>query len=372
MARPKQPDRVVCIEDRGGEGPKRFRLHVVSGGRRVARGFPTQADAEEAAEKYTRKTAPLRTDKVDDLIDRYQADMLERGLWQADAKALSRKVPRLRSFLAPAADLPIGVVTPAILLRCCREWDGHPARQAYNTRRDGRIKAAAFFRWCVEQRLIRSLPMGKEHAIRHERPVVRRLRIDDTRALRAVIDGPAAQGDPGATFTMACLFLGPRSSELVTATVGQLDDSGRVIRYVDAKDKVTVHEVRLPRQLVGPVAALVERAQERGDSFLFGPRTPRAARRWPAEVVREWLERAGVEGWEEMDTRWLRRTKNSVAIESGQAAQAVADETGHTLSVARRHYISAGAETTGRAAQVADMSDPETGTETIGIRYQSS
>lgn len=364
MARKKQPDRVICIEDRGGDGPKRFRVHFVRGGKRVARGFPTLADAQESARKYEVSTAPLRTETVDDLITRYKDDMLARGLWQADAKALSRKVPRLRNFLAPVIDFPIGLVTPASIAQCCEAWDASPARTAYNTRRDARIKAQAFLRWCVKQKLIRACPLTEAHHIKFERPKKLRLRIDDTRRLRAKIDPAALQADTRAAWVLTCLLLGPRSSELVGATVRNLDDAGRVISYLDAKDKVTLHEVRMPRVLVDVMAALAGRAQERGDGLLFGPEA--AGRYWAAESVRLWCEIADIDGWEEMDTRWLRRTKDTIAVESGVAAEVVARETGHTLNVARRNYIGAGAETSGRAAALEEMTAPA-GTDSSAI-----
>lgn len=330
----------------------------------MARGFPTLADAQDAAKKFEAKTAPLRTERVLDLIDRYSDDMLKRGLWQADAKALTRKVPRLRNFLAPALELPIGLVTPAVISQCCEAWDASPKRTAYNTRRDGRIKAQAFLRWCVRQKLIRSCPLLDEHHIKFERPKKERLRIDDTRRLRAKVDPAALLGDRRAAWVLTCLLLGPRSSELVGATVRDLDDAGRVISYLDAKDKVTLHEVRMPRVLADVMGVLAEAARERGDGLLFGPEA--AGRYWAAAAVRLWCEMADIDGWERMDTRWLRRTKSTIAVEGGVAAEVVARETSHTLSVARRHYIGAGAETSGRAAVLDEMTAPDSGTDSAG------
>jgi integrase len=356
MARRKQPDRVVCIEDRGGDGPRRFRLHVVSGGKRVARGFPSLAEAEAAGQKYTKETAPLRTERVSDLLERYEADMLARGDWQADSAALSRRRGRLVAFFSPVADLAIGMVTPSHLTSLCRAWDA--TRPGNVTRTDARTKARAFLAWCVRQRLIRTTPFGDEHRIKDAQPVRFRLRMDDARRLRQAVEPAAMAGDCSAALVMLCMLVGPRTSEIPAVTVDDLDDAGRILVIRDAKDKVTVRGIRLPAVLAAALAVMARNAVERGDGLLFGPMSPRERRRRPAKVVREWGRRAGIRDWEKMDVRCLRRTKDTLAVESGLAAEVVARETGHSAEVARKHYIGAGAEASGRAAALADITAP--------------
>lgn len=87
--------------------------------------------------------------------------------------------------------------------------------------------------------------------------------------------------------------------------------------------------------------------EEKGD---HGDGTP-----FPAcAAVRRWAGEAGLEMAAEMDVRWLRRTKDSLAVEAGVSSEVVARETGHSLHVARQHYIQHGAETTARAAAMDD------------------
>lgn len=348
MARRKLPDRVICIEERA-SGYKRFRLHYVARGRRVVEAYATREEAEEAGRKYTRLTLPLASDKVTDVIDQYQDDMLTRGKWQRDAKALTRKVPRLRLFLADILERPIGTVTPADVTRCCKAWDASPARKAFNTRNDGRVKAKAFFAWAEAKGKVKRSPfIPDEHALLNEHPQVERLRIDECRQLRAVVDPAAARGEASAVFVLACLLLGPRSSELMSATAASLDDGGRVLEYLDAKNKRRLHRVRLPRELAGPLSLL---AKAGGHLFPQG-------RYWAAESVRQWARVAGLRNAERMDTRWLRRTRDTIAVESGMVAEHVARETGHTLHVARKHYIEPGAEASGRASNLAESTAP--------------
>jgi hypothetical protein len=329
MARPKLPDRVICIQDRGGTGHGRFRVHCVEGGRRVPRSFGTREAAESYAASYTLKTAPLTTK------------------WRKGAKAFASKTGVLRRFLAPVELDAIGTVTPSAISRCCRAWDT-PEHGSYWTRHGARVRVKAFFNWCVETKLIKASPMRDIHRVPKERQPIRRLRRDEARRLRDVVEPAANDGVPGAVFVLAAMFLGPRTSEFTGLTAASFDDGGQVVIYPDAKDPTKVHEVRLPDELVGPFATLARRA---GKGALF-PTAGRHPQTWGARQVRLWATAAELPQADEMDVRWLRRTKDSIAVEAGLSPRIVAEETGHSLAVARRHYISSGAETTGRAASM--------------------
>ena len=285
--------------------------------------------------------------------------MLARGLWQQKhaqrrQPAYQMKLKRLEKFLAPVIELPIGLINADAITRCCHAFDTDE-RPAFNTRTDGRRRAKAFFAWCVEQRVLKRTPFEKRHSLAHQPQKRKRLRIDECRQLRVKVDPAALGGDRGAAFVLTSLLLGPRSNELMHTRVESLDDNGTRLSYMDIKDKHTVHEVVLPEILVAVFDALAKNAE---DGWLFGKPTARRLDAWPAEMVRKWTQAAGIHH-EGIDTRWLRRTKDSVAVESGLAAEAVARATGHTVEVARKHYISAGAETSGRAAALAENTAPE-------------
>lgn len=363
MARQKQPDRVICIEDRG-TGRLRYRLQYVERGRRVARGYETAEEAHAAADRFRRLTAPLHSEPVTSSLDRYIADQVARGGWRKDAEAYATKVNVLRRFLAPVAEVPIGTVTPAMVTRCCRGWDTKD-RPAFWTRHLARVRAAAFFGWCVRERLLRTNPVLEEHAVPRQRGVIRRLRIDEARRLRAVVDPAAASGDASAVFVLAALFLGARTTELLSVTASSFDDHGRIVIYQDAKDPEQLHEVRLPEELVEPMRALAAQA---GDGPIF-PAGGRRREMWGPEAVRRWARAAGLAQWEAMDVRWMRRTKDTLAVEAGLSPALVARETGHTLHIARKHYIAGGAETTGRAAsmEMATRSGTESSTISTGL-----
>lgn len=351
MARQKQPDRVICIEDRG-KGELRWRLHYVERGRRVARGYATEEEAKSAGDRFKRLTAPLHSEPVSTAIERYIEDQVARGLWRKQAAAFKSKTATLRRFLSPIEEQPIGAVAPAMLTRCCKAWDT-AERPAYVTRSLARMRARAFFEWCLRSRLVRAVPMNEEHQLQKVRSPVRRLRIDEARRLRAVVDPAAAVGDPTAIFVLAALFLGARTSELLGLTARSFDDGGRIVMYNDAKEPEQLHEVRLPEELVEPMRLLAEQA---GEGPLF-PAGGRHRHTWGAEAVRRWAQAAELARWDEMDARWMRRTKDTLAVEAGLSPALVARETGHTLHVARKHYIAGGAETTGRAASMARLTN---------------
>lgn len=349
MARQKKPDRFICIEDRG-RGELRYRVHAVRGGERVVEGFRTEEDAEEARDKIVKATAHLSTPTVAVATEAYFAEMVQRGKWRREAKAYASKTGALLTFLAPVIDWPIGTVTPAQVERCCAAWDT-PERSAAWTRRNGRVRVRAFFAWAVRAKMLRVSPMGEAHMVPQPRAQLCHLRMDDARRLRAVVDPAAARGDHSAVFVLAALLLGARTSELLGLRKRHLDDGGRVVVYADAKNPSFVHRVRMPAVLAGPMRRLAEEADDEEPIFDTYGRWPQT---WGARAVRRWAKEAELDGAEGMDARWLRRTKDTLAVEAGVSSEVVARETGHSLHVARTHYIGRGAETTQRAAQMDD------------------
>jgi integrase len=329
----------------------------------MACGYATREEAEEEAERYRRLTAPLHSASVASALRLYIAEQVKRGKWRKDAEAYVTKVNLLGRFLRPVEDIPIGSVSPQHITRCCAAWDTEE-RPAYWTRHLARFRAEAFFNWCVERQLLKQSPVKDEHKVpRDKSPIRRRLRIDEARRLRAVVDPAAAQGDASAVFVLTALFLGSRTSELLGLTASSFDDDGRVLSYHDAKDPERLHEVRLPEELVEPMRLLAARA---GDGWLFQPSSGKRES-WGPASVRRWAKEAGLARWAEMDVRWMRRTKDTLAVEAGMSPALVARETGHTLHIARKHYIAGGAETTGRAVEMERATRaPVQGREVIG------
>lgn len=357
MARSKKPDRFICIEDRN-RGELRYRVHAVRGGERVVEGFRTEEDAKEARDKVIRNTAHLATPTVAVATEAYFADMVQRKKWRKEAKAYASKTGALLTFLAPVIEWPIGTVTPAQVARCCAAWDT-PERSADWTRRNARVRARAFFGWAVAAKMIRVSPMGEVHMVPQPRAQLGHLRMDDARRLRAVVDPAAARGDHSAVFVLAALLLGARTSELLGLRKRDLDDRGRVVTYADAKDPGFVHRVRMPIVLQGPMRLLAEEADDEEPLFDTYGRWPQT---WGARAVRRWAQEAEIEGAGKMDARWLRRTKDTLAVEEGVSSEVVARETGHSLHVARQHYIGRGAETTARASAM-DVATADAGTD---------
>lgn len=355
MARQKKPDRFICIEDRG-TGALRWRVHFVRAGKRMAVGVGSAEEAEALERRVRAATAHLQTATVAQALEEYFVDMVERKKWRRTAKTYTSKVGLVKRFLAPVADLPVGAVTGPHIDRCCKAWDG-PTRTAPETRRLGRVRAKAFFAWAVRARMLKTSPMGEQHDMPKDKGQRPRLRMDEARVLRTVLDEAAAHGDQTAIFVLTALVLGARTSEVQTLTRRNFDDGGRVVTYQDAKDPEKWHRVRMPEVLHEPLRHL---AAAVGDDTLFPSRGWRA-NTWGACAVRHWARAAGLEMAEEMDVRWLRRTNNTLAVEAGVSAEVVARETGRSLHVVRKHYVARGAETTASAAAM-DEATRESGT----------
>lgn len=350
MARPKKPDRFVCIEERE-RGDLRFRVHAVKNGRRTVESFRTAEEAEEAKGVVTRATARLGTPTVEALLERYFEEMVARRKWRREAKAYASKTGALKTFLAPVADMPIGTVGAVHVDRCCKAWDT-PGRSAEWTRHNARVRARAFFGWAVASKLVKVSPMDDTHMVPKPKGQLGAMRMDDARQLRGVLDPAAACGDHSAIFVLAALLLGARTSELLGLRKSSLDDEGRVVTYADAKSPSTVYRVRMPAVLAGPMRRLAEEADDEERLFDTYGRWPQT---WGARAVRHWAKQAGLDGVEKMDARWMRRTKDTLAVEAGVSSEVVARETGHSLRIAQVHYIQHGTETARGAAAMDEM-----------------
>jgi len=322
-------------------------------------GFRTSEEAEAASDRVRRATAHLASPTIAVATEAYFAEMVQRGKWRREAKAYASKTGALLTFLAPVIEWPIGTVSAVHLERCCAAWDT-PERGAAWTRHNGRVRARAFFTWAVRVRMIRVSPMAESLMLPAPRAQLGHLRMDDARRLRAVVDPAAARGDHSAVFVLAALLLGARTSELLGLRRRDLDDGGRVVSYRDAKDVSVVHRVRMPAVLAASMRLLAHEADDEERLFDTYGRWPQT---WGARAVRRWAQEAEIEGAGKMDARWLRRTKDTLAVEEGVSSEVVARETGHTLHVARTHYIGHGAETTGRAAAMDDATRAGTGSQ---------
>lgn len=202
-----------------------------------------KTQAVYATEKAAREViAALETDLKKN-IGRTIADALtlyeEHLLTKKNNKPASVKttMTRLSSFFSEL-DVPLGALTAQ---QCHRYYERATERISLRTgkplaadsHRNILAEARTFLGWCVKpQRWLRVNPLAEvvgHGRRRHGKP---QLRIDEARRLRAVCHREAARGDDGAVAVLLGLLMGLRAGEIVSRTVRDVDDGGRIL-WVD-------------------------------------------------------------------------------------------------------------------------------------------
>ncbi|HNI60231.1 MAG TPA: tyrosine-type recombinase/integrase, partial [Pseudomonadota bacterium] len=206
-------------------------------------------------------------------------------------------------------------------------------------------QARTFLSWCIGQRWIRVHPLGEVKGIGKRRHGKEQLTIDEARHLYKMCMREAAMDD-GALAVLLALLLGLRASEVVSRTVRDLDDQGRVLRITpnpaigfDPKTRASHRSVVVPEPL-RPLLASRTRYKLPG-ALLFpaeggGPHW----RDWVAEQTGRFCKLAGVP---RVCAHALRGVSASTAVASGVAAEAVARALGHeSPEMTKRSYITPG------------------------------
>lgn len=205
------------------------------GGAKTQAVYETEAAAREviAALEADLKKRMGRT--VADALKAYEDHLLNEK--NNRSGSVRTTLTRLRSFFEEP-EVELGTLTS----RQCRRYyrqatervsprTGRPL--AADSHRNTLAEARTFLNWCVKpQRWLKSNPLldvaglGKR---RHGKP---QLRIDEARRLRETCHRHAARGDDGAVAVLLALLMGLRAGEIVSRTVRDVDDAGRIL-WVD-------------------------------------------------------------------------------------------------------------------------------------------
>lgn len=257
----------------------------------------------------------------------------------------------LRRFFAPMLDAELCKLTPqkgADLYERLRTRKGERTGKplAADSHRNYLLQARSFVAWCMEQNWIRLNPLAKVKPVGQRSHGKTQLTIDEARRLyRHCLK--LADKDDGALAVLMALAMGMRAGEIVSRTVRDLDDAGRLLR-VEANDALDFKpKTRASRRPV-PVPSSLQpllKARTRAKlptALLFisektgGPHW----RDWVAEQTRHHCREAGVPV---VCAHALRGVAATSAVEAGIAAEAVAKLLGHeSTSMTRQSYIAPG------------------------------
>lgn len=211
-------------------------------------------------------------------------------------------------------------------------------RRANDTQLNGLGVARMWGAYCVKEKLLKANPFADVERVGRKRRGAdkSRLTVNESRQLEAFCFEHSH--NPDCVLTYGYLMLGKRASEIVGATVRDLDDDGRLLRIRKAKTAASVGTMTLSPELREMLMSL---AKDRpANAHLFVNQSDEPMSRFVARVrVKAICKAAGVP---ELPPQALRRTFTDNASRQGIALTSIAEMVGHTsTAVTRRSYASA-------------------------------
>lgn len=323
MARKKQARTLGPYEESNGKWRV---IHVDNTGRRTSHFFETRQDAlagRRVAAQRCRAEQALKP-----LIAKYGEAVVESG------QMLPRTAKEACSMLNRCiGDLTIGQVTPR---RAAKLIEGD---YSVATRRLHLIRLQLFWRWLVERGTV--VGQSPFAGLKIEGRVNRgkaQLRIDEARRFISAALAAFDAGNVMALAPVVCLTMGLRSSEIVQRVVRDLDDGGRVLWIPDGKTKNAKRRLKVPAVLQPRLLGLT--ANQPPAAKLFASSAVRPNRQNVRVVTHALCDQVGAP---RICPHSLRGLWATLAVESGQACEAVASALGHSsFAVTAKHYAQSG------------------------------
>lgn len=331
----------VWINPRGKKFLLRFR--AVRGGAVAYETFIDRDQAEDRADELRALLAKRVKLTVDDAIDEYATHLRRKGCREG---TLYVTPLRLRLFFGPSLDDPINSVTAPHAAKLYRHLvdatkpGKKTPRYAVDTHRNALSCARTFGAWCVERRWWRANVVASVKGEGMRRQGKQQLRIDEARAWYAKAIELAPR-EPGAVAALVALLLAMRASEIVTRTVRDLDDGGRLLWIEETrggrwqpKSRAGRRALEVPEPLRPLLLAL---AKGRGRE---APLWPGASRYYPRRWVHALCRLAGVP---KVSAHGMRGLHSTLATEAGATGPLVAHALGHeSFATTEGHYVAPG------------------------------
>jgi integrase len=261
---------------------------------------------------------------VDEVIDLYEV-FLEKVKENRPSSVVTT-TSRLRSFFSSQLETPIATITPQIAARCYTDLATRNTRTStkttVDTHRNSLAEAKTFMKWCAakDQRFIFRNPLEGVQGTGKRKHGKEQLRIDEARKWLAKAIELANEDEPGAVAAMMSLLMGLRCSEIVSRTVRDLDDEGRLLWIPYSKTDAGRRTLEVPDVLQPYLVELA--ADKLPTALLFDYH----ARNWPRQWVKRICIKASVP---RVCAHAMRGLHATLAVRAGMAAHAVAAQLGH-------------------------------------------
>lgn len=282
--------------------------------------------AKRLAEATLHRYASIQPTTIGVLLEQYAAYMEAKG---NKPRSVTTTTYRLKGFFTDHG-LPVGRLSAKV---CAGYYEALVARQKADTHRNALAEARTFCKWLIRKGLLTENPIeGIEPMGRREKGKPQ-LHVDEARRWLDVAEREALQED-GAIAAMVTLLMGLRASEVVSRTVRDLDDGGKLLWIPDSKTDAGRRRVEVPECLRPHLLGLT-RSKLPG-APLFGEHW----RDWPRRWVQRICKKAGVP---RVNAHSMRGLFATLGLQAGAAPHLVAATLGHeSPSVTLQSYAQPG------------------------------
>lgn len=318
-----------------------WRCRVSIGGDRVwCPAGRTEGHARQIAEAFLEEALKAGKVSIAEAIGVFLADQSARGNRPSTVQAYRYALKR---FFGSVGDSDLASLTARKAEQLYEQL--RSSGLSTDSHRNYLLQARTFLSFCVGKGWIRANPLEKvrgEGRRRHGKP---QLTLDESRTLYKICMSEAAREDAALAVLLA-LTMGLRAGEIVSRTVRDLDDRGRVLRIgsneaIGFAPKTTKSRraIQIP-EAIRPLLALRARSKLPSALLFAGEGGGPHWRDWVAESVRRYCRRAGLPV---VCAHSLRGVAATLSTQAGAAAEAVAQLLGHeSVGMTRRAYIEPG------------------------------
>ena len=300
---------------------------AINGRRTWAPMADTPTRAEQLAQRYVDGIHAAHPVTVGEAIKEYRG---HQGLKGNKPDSIDNTTTKLRRFFAPVLRSPIVRMTRTRVAGLYEDLRTVPSSRtgkplAADSHRNILAESKTFLAWCVERRWLGGNPLTSAKGVGRRRHGKPQLRIDEGRKLRDVCHRLAMAGEDGPIAVLMGMLMGMRAGEIVSRTVRDLDDGGRLLWIPDSKTDAGRRAIEVPDELR---PYLQRRTMNKPhDALIFSAkRGGKHWRDWVAEETRRLCKLAGVPI---VCAHSLRGFMATVAVQAGGASHLVVATLGH-------------------------------------------
>ena len=295
---------------------------IIEGQRSWTPGAPTPEKAYQIAQRSVERIQASHPLAIGEAIDLYAENLKQKGRKPASYEGTPL---RLRLFFAKVMKQPMSTLAPPRCASLYRDLTTQTSTRtgkplAVATHRAYLADARSFCRWAVKVGHLRKNPLESVEPVGRPRTGKTQLRIDEARHWKRKAHELAAEGKPGAVAALMTLLMGLRASEVISRTVRDLDDNGRLLWIPEAKTDAGKRTLRIPDELQPYLRQLAK--DKLPLALLFGEHD----RDWPRDWVKKICRLAKVQ---EVCAHSMRGLHATLAIQAGASPDLVARSLGH-------------------------------------------